>query len=420
MFDFCYLIVGVPWLALMLIFPSQFTFIKYILLIILMFLAIIELIIKNLKIPRNIMLGLLLVLSTGSFFIFYGYMQNRVIGFQVDFALIAVFMLTPIVAVILSLIIKDKKRFIVLFNVLLLVAFAITVIDSIYILGKLFAIFQGTDTALRIFGSFKLQKGYIESRITNESSLMFLLPMAICSYLVMPYKNKMLSIITFLSIFLGSFVALFSGRRALQAVVLLSIPLTVLFASMFKNKTKKKDFVKHLSLLLLFFAIVLIITNTILINFYNLSLVDIFHTFLRGFDWLNTSSGIRRKTQTVLLVNGWQESPFLGHGLGSYLPNYIRSYKTPWSYEMVYISLLYQVGILGVLVYAGVTIGICKAIINRVTREKEMYPYFISILIGFICFIVAGAINPLVYYVWPWAIALACIHLPAGYNRNSG
>lgn len=61
------------------------------------------------------------------------------------------------------------------------------------------------------------------------------------------------------------------------------------------------------------------------------------------------SSDYDRLIQFAFLVEGVQDSILWGHGLGSYIQGYVRSVDTPFLYELEYLALAYQTGILGLI-----------------------------------------------------------------------
>ena len=54
-----------------------------------------------------------------------------------------------------------------------------------------------------------------------------------------------------------------------------------------------------------------------------------------------------REEELLILSNGFWESPFIGRGLGAYIRDFIRLQSHPYSYELEYLSFLYQFGIFG-------------------------------------------------------------------------
>lgn len=58
-----------------------------------------------------------------------------------------------------------------------------------------------------------------------------------------------------------------------------------------------------------------------------------------------------RYKQFVYLINGFFEAPFLGHGFGYFISSFLRSYDSPFSYELFFVALLAKIGIIGFLIY---------------------------------------------------------------------
>lgn len=57
-----------------------------------------------------------------------------------------------------------------------------------------------------------------------------------------------------------------------------------------------------------------------------------------------------RTEQIRELVIGIKNAPIWGHGMGSFLPDLIRSEEIPFSYEAEYLSFVYQLGIVGFII----------------------------------------------------------------------
>lgn len=88
----------------------------------------------------------------------------------------------------------------------------------------------------------------------------------------------------------------------------------------------------------------------------------------RFFSSFTVESDTTRTIQMAELWKGITENPWLGHGMGSYIPDYIRSETFPFSYEMEYMSFVYQMGLVGFVLVIGGIIGIYL---------KYIYPYFL-------------------------------------------
>lgn len=93
-------------------------------------------------------------------------------------------------------------------------------------------------------------------------------------------------------------------------------------------------------------------------------------------DAVSASDDIRQ-TQFRYLFNGFKEHPVLGNGFGSYVKEYIRSEETIFSYELEYLSFLYQFGLVGffVIVVGFVAIAYSFMVNSINVKEHKMFFY---------------------------------------------
>ena len=151
-----------------------------------------------------------------------------------------------------------------------------------------------------------------------------LLSVIIFLLLIYDWHNKIISKKFKLLFILLFTVSLFSAYSRLLFVI---TPVLLILIYLIK-----KRFVK----LILFFII-----SIILIAF-NFELIGniIEHRF---FDQSHTDS--HRNMMVKELLNYWSKSILFGHGYGSYIPNYIRSYENSYSYEVQLLSIFMRFGI---------------------------------------------------------------------------
>jgi O-antigen ligase len=95
------------------------------------------------------------------------------------------------------------------------------------------------------------------------------------------------------------------------------------------------------------------------------------------------------------LLSQFSEHPWLGTGFGSYVSQNIRSEAAPWSYELVFHSLLMKIGVVGivmVLVILGMALRVAdvRACARANPRRFAIWTAFTT------AFWFAGATNPLV------------------------
>jgi O-antigen ligase len=111
-------------------------------------------------------------------------------------------------------------------------------------------------------------------------------------------------------------------------------------------------------------------------------------------------------------VHGWYEHPIVGAGLGAKAADSIRSDERPWEYELYYLALLYQTGLLGLLAYvAGVAWIFWQGL--RIIKSDRAEGYLVlPVLVGSACLLLANATNPyLPRFDGLWAIFLPLAHV---------
>jgi O-antigen ligase len=192
-----------------------------------------------------------------------------------------------------------------------------------------------------------------------------------------------------------------SGRRAFWLVGVLSpvIIVSVYFLSNLKLNIRRYFF---------YIAIVLFISVFLFgyLAFDNDRFIEEFSSIF-VFDDPGAESNLLRKEQYDALIQGWQTSPIWGCGLGSVAPGSIRDPIAPWNYELSYIALLFQTGIVGVIIY---TFSICWIIFKGMQLARKS-GYNAVLLLPFIstliCFLLANATNPyLAKFDYLWVIFL--------------
>jgi len=120
------------------------------------------------------------------------------------------------------------------------------------------------------------------------------------------------------------------------------------------------------------------------------------------------SDNIRLKELPILLKQ-FETSPIIGHGLGFHAPHFIRDQHDKFSYELQWVALLMQIGVVGV---AGI-----MALLTLVARPFLFLPLNkmnVTLLIMFTLWIVSGFFNP--YLTSSAAGAIFSFFVAAGYS----
>ena len=381
-------------------FPGNFNLIKLSLLLIIVMYSFFLIIISK-KIDRPAFLLTCLTISIVSmFFIMNGYYKK----FELDFTIFQVYIFTPLSVYFITNLLKSKENVVLFLNGLRIVLSFLILYDFIYILGALGIIpqFITWEQNTSIVGN-----NFLTARLSNMNSLMFLLPMEYTNFILGDGIRKNISTnkLMFFNIIFGGIIVLLSGRRALQLVFLMSICIIILVKIVISKKTLLKI---NKSFLILFSTIIILIC--IFEIFSKLLGIDnLFYTFFNtlknAFDTSSNSSIIRQQQNYVLLFE-WKKTPIFGNGLTAFVDYYVRSQDTKWSYEHFYVALLYQTGIVGIMFYATIVIMIIKNLLTSIKniKDKDLKVWTLSILVGFIAYLLASFTNPMITSLWPWIL----------------
>ncbi len=247
--------------------------------------------------------------------------------------------------------------------------------------------------------SFGAHEGYTAMAIAGMNSLPFLVPYVMAS-LAVPSSwlghGRLWRIALWTACALSWFTVIAAGRRALLLVMFLS-PLLIVFLRRLQPAAERSDRRRSMTKFFVAFA------ASILIIFVSLSLIYEFDPrllwdrFATGFDLSAQTvdpSGTVRRQEFIALSRGWLDKPFWGAGLGASALGSIRSETMPWSYELYYLSLLYQTGIVGIAAYAAGIAWIFWRGIEIVREGGQLGRIMIPMLVGCACFLIATGTNP--------------------------
>lgn len=213
--------------------------------------------------------------------------------------------------------------------------------------------------------------------------LLFLIPYYVNELFFEKKKERRVKII--LILVLSVFVMLIIGRRALIAVSAISVVISLYAKYRLEGIKVDKELVKKI----------------LKIGGFLLGAVVIFLVFLgselrfggAGQVGLQISDNIRAE-QTVALIQDWQMHPIIGSGYGINAENCVRS-DIPGMYELSYLAMLAQTGIVGVLGHGILFLYLFKQLYDSILRKKDIH--MLSVFIGFSCFLIGNATNPYLY-----------------------
>jgi O-antigen ligase len=259
--------------------------------------------------------------------------------------------------------------------------------------------------------SYDSSAGIFKVEVPAIISMMFTVPFII-ALAVLTDKNSFGFKKWFLQVsVLLSIVAIISTvRRALMLNILLGVVFTIIFSWWAKAPTRsilRKNILRMAVGGLIVLTVILVAIERY--GFIDVTLVlQKFSGAFAGKQNLSDESVAIRYDQFNLLIKSWLQRPLFGHGHGAVSDFVIRSHKTPWIYELTYVALLFQTGIIGLSVYFCL-LGwpIYKGLTLLRKGNSETALMIIPVIVGCTCFLIANGTNPyLQSYDNMWALFL--------------
>lgn len=403
-FNFIYIIIGVPLLFFMIMSSRMLSGFKIVLLILFILMSALEILTSGIKINKNQLIYILIFVGYFMLSLFWGILNGYEFDIRMDFSLIQYYILTPVGVLLGSTVIRryeSRKDF--LWNVLKYLSLLLGIVNIVAILayknGINLFIFKFVMVASDV------TVGKLAVRMSNEISYMFLLPIYIVFLMDGKKKNKKDIVLYVGIVILGMIYSLISGRKMLQLIVLFTFIVAFLWNIKTQGiKYKGVDVLKRIVLIIISVAGFSLVFDAVSDSLNVGNLVErALETLKNGLSI--QADGMSKRVESIdALFNLWMQSPVIGNGLNSYSEEMIASPTTKWSYEVVYNALLAQVGIIGLII-----VGICVLYVLK--RLQTLYKstfetkYF-ALGVAFVSFLICGATNPLVYLIWPWTIML--------------
>lgn len=243
--------------------------------------------------------------------------------------------------------------------------------------------------------AYTFNDGVIEILVPGLNTVPFLLPFcfaAIVCWLPDMGCNSIKRIILWIAFILIIALSIISGRKAIWLVLALS-PILTFSLFMFKSKKEKRR-AKPIFIKLLFsFCFALMFIYILLNVIYEFNFISLYEYFKSGFDF--SGSEWARSEQFYALLNGWLDNFLLGSGLGASAEAYgsLRS-DMPWAYELFYFALLFQVGLIGFLLYTASIIWIYYMSLKIIRHDSIHGNLLLPFIAGMSGMLIAGATNP--------------------------
>jgi len=230
-------------------------------------------------------------------------------------------------------------------------------------------------------------KGYLEFNLYMLPSFSIFIPFIFFSLTHNLYKMlKINRLILWFFLIFDIVVIMMSGRKGLILGTFLSIIIfSILALFMRQNKEIKIIFIITLTIFFVLFPFVILLPFDV---------NDFLKMMAKSFNFTTYQSNIIRATQFRFLLNAWKDKPLFGYGLGSYLKDYVRSNKLPFSYELSYIDLLFKTGLVGVSLYLGGIVWIFWKSIKIFKKDNKFLAIMFPVLSGTTALLIANTTNP--------------------------
>jgi hypothetical protein len=253
------------------------------------------------------------------------------------------------------------------------------------------------------------------------SSLIFLIPFTISGlYVYSPQAPRFLpQWVLWLGLSLGLFTAFMGGRRALF-LVLIATPLLIIFFHSWLPDQLRPSPTRRI-MLTVSLALALFGTRYYLGAATGLTWGGTREFFLSGFEFETDPSANLRLTQFNALIQGWKAHPLEGAGLGAGVAEIIRNDERPWEYELQYVLLLYQMGVLGILAYGTGLAWIYYQARKMAKSGSTLGVHMVPVLVGMTAILIANATNPYLQtfgHLWTLFIPIAVINSSLLYERS--
>lgn len=243
--------------------------------------------------------------------------------------------------------------------------------------------------------------GYVQITTQNIGSLFFICPYLIACVFrtdapaVAPRLTRVALILTVL-------IAALSGRRALWIVLVLTPFLLVGYSYL----TQTRDRNRGLEWLFALGGVVAIILALVVVRTYGMATISFLTDAFSEVD--------ERTIQSRYLIDGFKDYPILGSGFGLDV-GYIRSKMYPWLYELSYHQMLFNFGVVGVLIVASIFLYYMKNSIQMIAQRIPNTEGAFCLIVGLTSFLVGVYSNPYLGS-FDFLLVLATLPLLASYR----
>ena len=395
--------LGLLFFFIMLVLPTIYQNERGVLLLIIVAGCAYKVLVGKWKIHPTVLIIGIGCVTTSLFFMLYGLFNDAPGAFSVG----TVYVLWPLLFIFFMGVLNNPSDFKGFTKIIILGVIVSAMMGILLVAEGLEFIDINISSFLEFQGSgISIFEGTLEYNLYNMTTVIFGFPF-ILAMIFLPKEltiiNKFWNYLALLALILALITLLISGRRAFWVISLASpLILFVIFRiSGLANPFKLKQ---------LFFVIVLMSFIFLLGSVvFKLSFEGIIYDILEGFDFGDSSnlSASARAEQFYALLHGWMDNPLIGSGHGAAALGSVRSEEQAWAYELSYLALLFQIGLIGSLIYLSALLWTFIKSIRVVRTIPESAAMILPLLVGLTCLLIANATNPyLAKFDYLWTIFL--------------
>lgn len=292
-------------------------------------------------------------------------------------------------------------------GVLLVGAVAVQAYATVYVLVSRGVLPQWAHVDLDLGQNIGFYEGQTGFTMFSVSSLVFLVPFVIATIIIRPAtlpflvpRWAMYALAT-----LGAALAIVSGRRGLMMAIAVS-PFVALLLRQWVAPRHGREWRLPWAAWGFVTTVAATLGPRVLRGLMGIDMRVIYGELLAVTTKSNVSTYMRQ-TQFRELMSAWEQAPFFGQGLGAHLPHFTVSVDHPWAYELSYVALLFQIGVVGVAAYAAGLVWMLRQSRAIANADCEAGLWLLPVMTATLCFLLANATNPyLAKFDYLWVIFL--------------
>ena len=108
----------------------------------------------------------------------------------------------------------------------------------------------------------------------------------------------------------------------------------------------------------------------------------------------NAADDRLRTYQAGRLLQEWSNAPIFGHGFGATIDGFARDWAEPWRWELQYHALLFQTGVVGMLIIVIGALLTLNAVIRAARVRPDLVPSLVVACTGAAGMLIGNATNP--------------------------